>query len=98
MASTDNFIKVVNECTCSFEEFAGAVSGAVSNALVFNEVTTKWEPRAMPDLIVDRAPIEHLVVDRAPIEPRTLKPAICSCCGGRIGKTNYCEYCGTRYW
>lgn len=27
-----------------------------------------------------------------------LTPAICSCCGGKIGKDNYCEYCGTRYW
>lgn len=27
-----------------------------------------------------------------------LTPAICSCCGGRIGQNNYCEYCGTRYW
>lgn len=32
-------------------------------------------------------------------EPQArLTPAICSCCGGRIGKNNYCEYCGTRYW
>ena len=35
------------------------------------------------------------------IEPQAqarLTPALCSCCGGRIGKDNYCEYCGTRYW
>ena len=32
-------------------------------------------------------------------EPQAqLTPAICSCCGGRIGQNNYCEYCGTRYW
>ena len=31
-------------------------------------------------------------------EVKTLQPAICSCCGGRIGKENYCEYCGMRYW
>lgn len=31
-------------------------------------------------------------------EVKTLQPAICTCCGGRIGKNNYCEYCGTRYW
>ena len=32
-------------------------------------------------------------------EPQArLTPAICSCCGGRIGINNYCEYCGTRYW
>lgn len=27
-----------------------------------------------------------------------LTPALCTCCGGRIGRDNYCEYCGTRYW
>ena len=35
------------------------------------------------------------------IEPQAqarLTPALCSCCGGRIGRDNYCEYCGTRYW
>lgn len=33
------------------------------------------------------------------IEPQVrLTPALCSCCGGRIGRDNYCEYCGTRYW
>lgn len=35
------------------------------------------------------------------IEPQAqaqLTPAICSCCGGRIGQNNYCEYCGIRYW
>ena len=32
------------------------------------------------------------------VEVKTLQPAICSCCGGRIGKENYCEYCGMRYW
>ncbi len=32
------------------------------------------------------------------IEPQArLTPALCSCCGGRIGRDNYCEYCGTRY-
>ena len=32
-------------------------------------------------------------------EPQSrLTPALCSCCGGRIGINNYCEYCGTRYW
>lgn len=32
-------------------------------------------------------------------EPQArLTPAICSCCGGRIGINNTCEYCGTRYW
>lgn len=32
------------------------------------------------------------------VEVKTLRPAICSCCGGRIGRENYCEYCGMRYW
>ena len=32
-------------------------------------------------------------------EPQArLTPAVCSCCGGRIGRDNYCEYCGVRYW
>ena len=32
------------------------------------------------------------------ISSSKLAPALCSCCGGRIGRDNYCEYCGTRYW
>lgn len=36
---------------------------------------------------------------RGKSEPQArLTPALCTCCGGRIGRDNYCEYCGTRYW
>lgn len=43
----------------------------------------------------------YFVKDNPPIwasDNNKLTPALCSCCGGRIGRDNYCEYCGTRYW
>lgn len=78
------------------------LSGAINEASVSLDDITQSLNKFHDVIVCDSGKWEYKVKTRwekeSEAEVKTLQPAICSCCGGRIGKENYCEYCGTRYW
>ena len=85
----ENFTHSMEELSATFTVTAEQFNTSFREAFGFDD--TNWKEE------VNKASIR--VIENTQDEPQArLTPAICSCCGGRIGKDNYCEFCGTRYW
>ena len=84
------------------ETFNEAFSNAVSSAFGYDE--TYYESKAREllaeeyDALSDEEKNNGTMYFIEESEPKAhLIPIICKCCGGRIGRHDTCEYCGTRY-
>lgn len=85
----DDFVEAVDSFSTTFTVTAEQFSSSFAKAFGLNDTNWKEETNKTSIHVIEKSQNESQA---------QLTPAICSCCGGRIGKDNYCEFCGTRYW
>ena len=111
VGALENFTHSMEEFGATFTVAAEQFNTSFREAFGLNDINWEEEANKASIRVIEKTQDEYdalsyeeknngamyFIEDKR--EPQAqLTPAICSCCGGRIGKNNYCEYCGTRYW
>jgi len=98
----DDFVKAVDGFSTTFTVTAEQFSSSFAKAFGFDNTMFHITEKTQDDydaLSYEEKNNDAMYFLEGKSKPQArLTPAICSCCGGRIGKDNYCEFCGTRYW
>jgi len=111
VGALENFTHSMEEHSATFAVTAEQFNTSFKEAFSFKDINWKEEANkasiraiemnqdeydALPYEEKNNGAMYFITEDKA--KPQIpLTPAICSCCGGRIGVNNTCEYCGTRY-
>lgn len=106
----EEFIKAIQASTVSADAYSRLLASAATELADATPISLgddiDWDEFRRDCIYSAKSNTMYIVNDSSSstwvsnkIEPQArLTPALCSCCGGRIGRDNYCEYCGTRYW
>ena len=89
--AVNNFKKTADGFSATFTVAAEQLNSTFTKAFGLNECSIVSTDTVSIGVVKQPVSFTKKVSDK-------LAPAICSCCGGKIGRDNYCEYCGTRYW
>jgi hypothetical protein len=111
VGALENFTHSTEEFSATFTVTAEQFNTSFREAFGLNDIDWEEEANKASIRVIEKTQDEYealpyeeknngamyFIKDKSEPQAR-LTPAICTCCGGRIGKNNYCEYCGTRYW
>lgn len=97
----DNFKEVIDGFSATFTVTAEQFNTSFREVFSLDDTNWKEEVNKASLRVIEKTqeiPLDEEKNSGAIERQARLTPAICSCCGGRIGKNNYCEFCGMRYW